>query len=547
MTTVRAEHLIERAFPHNRAKSQFVVAFEREGGLTAQDRAQVEQVGNWFSDTEEHRLPIVSVVTPKSEVVGRRLISPDGQAALVMVNLSREFMTFANIAGLDRIESKLDEMREAPDFPAGLTVGISGSAAIGGDMLAAAEDSIRNIEIATVVLVVVILLVVYRAPLLTIIPLASILISVVVAMGLVAMLSQLGTLPGFEWCNYKIFKTTKIFVVVVLFGSGTDYCLFLIARYREELERGLDHVRAVAAAVTHTGEAVVASGLTAIVGLGMMFFADFGKFSNSGPTIALSLLVTLTACMTLAPAILRATGQMIFWPFKVHALSTAEQAIEADHLAGGFWDRLSRVILARPGLILVASVVLLAPMAYVGYHDVTISYDLVRELPKDRASVIGTSIVRRHFPAGETGPITVLVHQQDGAFNTPDGERNIAHLTRLLSEIDGVESVRSITEPLGDKPGTGSTPITAAGRRKLAARKHPRSQALYLTQVPELEGQVARLDVVTRYEPFSREAANLVDTIDARLSKLSHDEASTWSGAEFDFSGPTAGTRDLAR
>jgi RND superfamily putative drug exporter len=276
-----------------------------------------------------------------------------------------------------------------------------------------------------------------------------------------------------------------------------------------------------------------------------MFFADFGKFSNSGPTIALSLLVTLTACMTLAPAILRATGQMIFWPFKVHALSTAEQAIEADHLAGGFWDRLSRVILARPGLILVASVVLLAPMAYVGYHDVTISYDLVRELPKDRASVIGTSIVRRHFPAGETGPITVLVHQQDGAFNTPDGERNIAHLTRLLSEIDGVESVRSITEPLGDKPGTGSTPITAAGRRKLAARKHPRSQALYLTQVPELEGQVARLDVVTRYEPFSREAANLVDTIDARLSKLSHDEASTWSGAEFDFSGPTAGTRDL--
>ncbi len=64
-------------------------------------------------------------------------------------------------------------------------------------------------------------------------------------------------MPGFECVNYKIFKTTKIFVVVVLFGSGTDYCLFLIARYREELERGLDHGRAVAAAVAHTGEAVV--------------------------------------------------------------------------------------------------------------------------------------------------------------------------------------------------------------------------------------------------------------------------------------------------
>ncbi|HVU88162.1 MAG TPA: MMPL family transporter [Pirellulales bacterium] len=545
MTTVRAERLMERAFPHNRAKSQFVVVFEREGGLTAQDRALVEQVGAWFSDSEEHELPIVSVVTPKSEVVGRRLISPDGKAALVMVNLNREFMTFANIAGLGRIEGKLEALRDSADFPAGLAVGISGSAAIGGDMLAAAEDSIRNIEIATVVLVVLILLLVYRAPLLTIIPLASIMISVVVAMGLVAMLSQLGTLPGFEWCNYKIFKTTKIFVVVVLFGSGTDYCLFLIARYREELERGLDHVRAVAAAVTHTGEAVVASALTAIVGLGMMFFADFGKFSNSGPTIALSLLVTLAACMTLAPAILRATGQLIFWPFKVQVLFDGKGAVEGDRLAGGFWDRLSRAILARPAAILLASVVLLAPLAYVGYRDVTISYDLVRELPKDRASVIGTSMVRRHFPAGETGPIAVLVHQQDGAFDTPEGERNIAHLTRLLYDIDGVESVRSITEPLGDKPGTGSTPITAAGRRKLAARKHPRSQALYLTQVPELAGQVARLDVVTRYEPFSREAANLVEIIDERLLKLSHDEGSTWHGAEFDFSGPTAGTRDL--
>ncbi len=126
------------------------------------------------------------------------------------------------------------------------------------------------------------------------------------------------------------------------------------------------------------------------------------------------------------------------------------------------------------------SVAVLSPLAYVGYRDVTISYNLVRELPSDRASVVGTAMGAAPFsrPA-RAGPITVLVRQENGAFDTPDGERNIAQLTRFLYDIDGVESVRSITEPLGDKPGTGSTPITAAGRRKLAARKHPRSQALY--------------------------------------------------------------------
>ena len=144
----------------------------------------------------------------------------------------------------------------------------------------------------------------------------------------------------------------------------------------------------------------------------------------------------------------------------MHALPARDERT-IEH---GFWDRLSRVIMARPATILIVSVVILAPLAYVGYHDVTISYNLVRELPSDRTSVVGTDMVRRHFPAGETGPITVLVRQENGAFDTPDGERNIAHLTRFLYDIDGVESVRSITEPLGDKPGTGSTPITAAGR-----------------------------------------------------------------------------------
>src|SRR5262249_34480774 len=141
--------------------------------------------------------------------------------------------------------------------------------------------------------------------------------------------------------------------------------------------------------------------------------------------------------------------------------------------------------------------------------------------------------------------ITVVAFQEDGAFDTPEGERKIAHLTKQLSDIEGVESVRSITEPLGDKPGTGSTPLTAAGRRKLAARKHPRRQALYLTQVPELVGNVTRRACVARYEPFSRDAANLVDTIDGELQSVADDPESPWHGAEFDFIGPTAGTRDL--
>ena len=544
MTTTRGERLMAQAFPNNLVKSQFVIVFERDSGLTPEDLDAADRVGSRFAEDEALGLPVINVITPKSEVIGRKLLSRDHKAALVMVNLGREFMTVRNIEGLARVSHVLDETRETVNYPAGLKMGITGSAAIGGDMLSAAHESIQNIELATVILVVAILLLVYRAPLLVIIPLAAITISAVVSMGLVALLTQVGKLDGFEWFHYKVFTTTKIFIIVILFGSGTDYCLFLIARYREELERGLDRRRAVATAVEHIGEAVVGSALTAIVGLGMMFFADFGKFANSGPTIALCLIVTLIACLTLAPAILMATGRWLFWPFHVRAKAPA-LSVDNELPNRGLWPAVARAIVARPGLILTVSLLALLPLAYAGFHDVPISYDLVRELPADRVSVEGTVMLREHFPAGETGPVTVVVYHPQGAFDTEAGERQIALLTKLLYDFDGVVSVRSITEPLGDKPGTGNTPLTAAGRRKLAARKHPRTEATYLTQVPELRGQVTRLDVVTRYEPFSREAANLVDDLDERLTQLSNNADSYWHKAEFDHAGPTAGTRDL--
>ena len=478
--------------------------------------------------------------------------------------------------------------------PGRLQIGVTGSAAVGSDMLSAAKQSIHNTELTAILLVVVILLIVYRAPGLVVVPLVTIVASTAVAMGLIALATRLSEHVG--WLDFKVFKTTKIFIVVILFGAGTDYCLFLISRYKEELARGLEQGAAIARSLGRVGDALAASALTTIFGLGAMIFADFGKFRNSGPVIAFCLVVALAACVTLAPALLRGAGWIVFWPLGVpparHGTNRDNPATpEADLAAaagstifGWFWQRVAGAVVARPGLILVVSLLLLAPLAAKGiFAPLPLTYDLLSELRADRPSVQGTRLLEQHFLSGETGPVTVLAYDENGGLDTKRGAYRIALLTRFLYDldyfdedgnrctdadhhpIDPIVSVRSLSEPLGGPPGSFS-PLSTAGRNRLAVLKHPRTKATFLAQSPGYAGRVTRLDLVFPYNPFSRDSVEVLGYVEKRLQALAdgsctrwpeswwphkltakqrEDLASQWQGVAFRFVGTTAGIRDL--
>ncbi|MCX7424710.1 MAG: MMPL family transporter [Planctomycetia bacterium] len=574
MTSVRGEKLLEAGFPDFFSKSQVALVIAREDDQLGEPDFEVaHRLEAAFPASDDPNEPIAAAWSFETPVIGDKLLSPvtdHGQAALVVLHLRNEFMAIDNMELLRRIHQALADVQSEPGFPPGLKLGLTGSAAVGSDMLFSAEESIRSTETTTIVMVVVILLLVYRAPGLVVIPLVTIGASVVLAMDLVAMTTQLSNY--FTWFDFKIFKTTRIFVVVILYGAGTDFCLFLIARYREELQRGLAHPEAIARALGRVGGARAASAMTTILGLGTMFFADFGKFSNSGPAIALCLAVTLAACISLAPAMLRASGRVVFWPFGVATATTEGRAImDSGGRTRGFWEWLSRAIIARPGLILIGSLLLLAPLIrpvrvlcentvagnFAGggrQLSVPVSYDLLSDLRADRPSVRGTHLLWNYFPADQTGPLTVLAHRNGEDFDSQEGRRKIALLTRefydfTLADAEGREvhpivSVRSLTNPMGDKPGSFS-PLSAAGRRKLISLRYPKTVATFVSQAPPLAGQLTRFDVVSIYAPFSKESVELLNRIEERLKAKAAEPDSPWQGAEFDFVGTTAGIRDL--
>src|ERR1019366_312551 len=181
---------------------------------------------------------------------------------------------------------------------------------------------------------VVVLLAVYRAPLLALVPLITIAISVWVSLKLLAMMTMI---PGVHLVNIS-----KIFAIVILYGAGTDYCLFLISRYREELEGGFRLKDALARSVSGVGEALAASAGTVMVGLGLMALAEFAKVRYAGPAIAMSLGVALLASLTLTPALLSLLGHIVFWPGKPPTVIPRARLADLDAPRRlGIWDAIS--------------------------------------------------------------------------------------------------------------------------------------------------------------------------------------------------------------
>lgn len=490
------------------------------------------------------------VLTRHTTVRGDMLASKNGHAVLIVVETRNEFMATDNIRILQEATHYVDAWRARAQEAglAHLEIGVTGNAAIGGEMLMAAKESIANTELYTIVLVIVILLLIYRTPMLLTVPLLSIAVSFIISSWLVALLTQVHLLPGMDWFDFKVFKTSRIFIVVILFGAGTDFCLFLIGRYREELARCRDHDSAIAQALAGVGEALTASAMTTVVGLGMMFFADFEKYRNSGPAIGLCLLITLVTCLTLAPAIMRFMGSVLFWPW-----GDTQQFVEKSRpVSARWWERLSLIVCSRPGLTLTVVVLLLGIVGFPSLYKrittgraVEVSYDLFGDLGDDRMAKQTALRIRDYFPLGESGPLTILAVNPAGQFMEPEGQSITNQLAVTIFDTDNdVERVFTGEQPLGDRPKFSLSP---RGRQILLLKNHSRTKEFFLAQEPKYIGQIALFRVLTDRNPFSNDAIQLMDNIESNLHEKIATLPPPWNETKIYIQGTTPSIRDLMK
>jgi RND superfamily putative drug exporter len=517
---------------------------EAEGGLASEPAPSQEPLFGEEAPAPAapppHRSIIARIRTPNAPGSGRLLISPDGQALLVVLELTTEFLARTNWPTIQRVEELTRQLEAEGQMPPGLHIALTGSAVIGRDHSRAEYQSARATGRLTILLVIVLLIVIYRAPLLAIIPLATVYVAVELARALLAWQAGAGHLT--------LFQGLQIYITILAYGAGVDYCLFLTARYKEELDQGREPAQAVADSVAAVGAALVASAATVMCGIGMMLFAQFGKFREAGLAIPLSILLVLAATLTFSPALLRLAGRWAFWPHRLRAPGRHGEFLGTARLEQ-VWDRVGQLLLRRAGTVWLITVGLMAPFALLaGFLYNHLAYDLIGELPRDATSVAGTQVLREHFPPGVMGPITVLWVQPQLDFSSPAGRAAIERLTGALSEQRtelGLQDVRSLTAPLGlahpgEEPLAGSD-LPAEVRREAAQRGTLRH---YVSDLGERARIGTRLELILAHSPFAHQSVVDLDRIeqavrDALPTELQPD-------TQLYFAGTTASVRDLA-
>jgi RND superfamily putative drug exporter len=427
--SLAARKVIAQAFPSDAAPSVALIVFSRPGSLTDADRAAIEGMRGWFEGAGHPEAILRYVTAEHSPSLASMFRSPDGVIELARVDLDApSFLPRTN----DAIDAMRAHLEAAGVLPAGLVAQVTGQAGIGRDYLAAIREGTDRTTLVTILLVVAVLMLIYRAPLAAMVPLVTIGCAFMVSRGLLGFLAQGG---------WKLSSVLDSFIVVLVFGVGTDYTIFLVSRFREELGRN-DYAEAVRVTVRRMGAVIAASAATVIVGLSSMVAASFGMIQTTGPALALTIFITLLAGLSLTPSLLAIFGRRLFWP-------RHEETRTAGSDEKGFWAAVARRITNRPGLLAgVVLALLAAPL--LALPQLKENFNVLEELPTGAESRLGFQTLGRHVAEGQLMPLSVLIKVPGGNLASPDALVRIVQVEKQIAALPDVQSVSSIIDPKGE-------------------------------------------------------------------------------------------------
>lgn len=371
---------------------------------------------------KDSSLDITSITGPSDNAQARKqLVSKDGTTQMAMITLK------SNAKVKHQTNKILDKIHTA-----GLRTYVTGNDILNDDFSTVTEKGLQKTEIIAVIFIFIVLIIVFRSPIVPLISLSTVAIAFITSLSIVMNLA--------EKMNFPVSNFTQVFLVVVLFGIGTDYNILLYDRFKEELSNGLETTVAARTARKHAGRTILYSGSSVLIGFTVLGLAKF-SFYQSAVGVAVGVAVLLLVLLTLNMFFMATLGPNMFWP------STKLTGSNENKL----WHFLSKTTLGHTYVMVGILVIAAIPMIVSQAKGQTLNFNDAEELPSTVQSKKGYEVIQDHFPAGMSGPSTLYIESKK-PLNTQENLAVIDDLTEYLKSEDGVKTVASPTQP-------GGTPV----------------------------------------------------------------------------------------
>lgn len=436
----KADQLIKKEFP-NDSGNPLLIVWNRKDGLNEDDYKVIQTVykelrnnplKNQLTSPSYDLMPIQAIKRSSSEdgttIITAVLFDKKADDKVLQKNINILEKQIKNNTGDDPVKRKLTE--------SGLKVRFSGPVGIQTDAVSLFSQADVKLLLSTVSLVLVFLILLYRSPIMAIVPLIVVGFAYGIVNPLLGFLGDKGIIT--------VDSQAVSIMTVLLFGAGTDYCLFLISRYREYLLVEANKYKALQLAIKESSGAISMSALTVVIGLGTLLLAQYGAFHRFAVPFSLAVLIMGIAAITILPALLSIFGRVSFFPFiprteEMEALRAKKKGktIKKTQNKITFNHKIGKLVTRKPWTIILVSIILLGGLALF-VPRVQYTYDLLQSFPKDMPSREGFDLISDHYSSGLLAPVKVIIDTEN---------KNIP----VKKELESLSFVKNVSDPITGK------------------------------------------------------------------------------------------------
>ena len=399
-----------------------VVFNKKSGKLSDTDKEAINSTVDKFENNKS-KYGITDVLAPDSNIATRKkLQSKDGTTWVMQLNVSKKKN------GEDRRIGDVEKQIQNAAKTSGIRTYVTGADILTNAFSTSIQEGIKKTEAITVVFIFIVLIIVFRSPIVPLISLLTVGVSFLTSFSIVTNLVKSANFP---FSNF-----TQVFMVIVLFGIGTDYNILLYDKFKENLGKGMDKYKAMHNALYNAGKTILYSGSSILIGFTALSLAKFSVY-QSAVGVAVGVAVLLVVLLTLNLFFMATLGKNMFWPVK-------KFTGESDNK---LWHGISKSTLKHPILYLVVLTVVTIPFMLM--YNGKLNYDDTDEIADSVPAKQGLLVVQKHFSKGMAEPSYLYIKSK----HRLDNEENlklIDQLTKQLQASKDVSFATSVTQPYGE-------------------------------------------------------------------------------------------------